>query len=323
MLLANELKQITQKLITKASRKEIAFYYFLIGEAQKYSDSNDLSDIEQVCLAAFCIGAPYQKKLLEKLQKTKPIKGIHYTNNITELTAFARINYKNELENLKSYCSTHSTRDYFILKKLFPAIDATEPTQGTSVDQIAAHLIKKDLPVDWKPLFFNALITSTNLLDVYVLKECYLEVLDRKSLLQYETDLYCLAAIVFLIINKIDKVAHFIMILVGFIVVTIVTWFLLYLIAKDWNSAEPFITAISIVVGAVFLIYSFIKGQDIDKYNYITLIKSNISNILKRKLGINTIEYESIVEGHNLKNKLEHELTVGNQDTSLSIRSRR
>jgi hypothetical protein len=60
MILADKVAAIEEKLQLQASRKELALYQKLIGNPLPYPGDNKLTDIEQVCLSAFCTGAPIE-----------------------------------------------------------------------------------------------------------------------------------------------------------------------------------------------------------------------------------------------------------------------
>ena len=133
MILADEVAAIEEKLQLQASRKELALYQKLIGNPLPYPGDNKLTDIEQVCLSAFCTGAPNKADLVERFRRSKPIKGIHYANNLVELSAFAIYDRDSEVDHLKSFCSTSSTRDHLILNQLFPDVCTSRPSTTRAV----------------------------------------------------------------------------------------------------------------------------------------------------------------------------------------------
>ena len=51
-------------------------------------------------------------------EKNQPIGGMHYTENLIELTAMALENPELERGNLKAYSESHSTTDFYILHVL-------------------------------------------------------------------------------------------------------------------------------------------------------------------------------------------------------------
>jgi hypothetical protein len=128
MIFADEVASIAEKLKQQASRKELALYQRLIGNPMPYPGDDNLRDIEQVCLSAFCTDAPDKTDLVERFRRSKPIKGIHYTNNLVELSAFAIYDPEAEADHLKSFCSTSSARDYLILNRLFPGVCTSQPS---------------------------------------------------------------------------------------------------------------------------------------------------------------------------------------------------
>jgi hypothetical protein len=115
MILADEIAAIEEKLKQQASRKELALYQELIGQPLPYPVDDELSDIEEVCLSAFCIGVPNKTDLVERFRRSKAIKGIHYTKNLVELAAFVIYDRDSEADHLRSFCSRSSARDQLIL----------------------------------------------------------------------------------------------------------------------------------------------------------------------------------------------------------------
>ena len=171
MILADEVAAIEEKLKQQASRKELALYQRLIGNPLPYPGDDKLMDIEQVCLSAFCIGAPNKTDLVERFRRSKPIKGIHYTNNLVELAAFAIFDRDSEADHLKLFCSSSSARDHLILNQLFPGVCTSRPSTTRAIDTIALWLENGSFPCDWKPVVLDAMQNVNELLDLYVLKQ--------------------------------------------------------------------------------------------------------------------------------------------------------
>ena len=107
MLIVHELKQLKQTLLDQSSLKEQAFYLFLIEDPLNYPTKSGLSEIEQVCLSVFCANTSFKTNLtnlIETQRRKQPISGMHYTENLIELSAMATDNVELERKNLKSHC---------------------------------------------------------------------------------------------------------------------------------------------------------------------------------------------------------------------------
>ena len=124
-------------------------------------------------MSAFCISAPNKTDLVERFRRSKPIKGMHYANNLVELAAFAIYDRDSEADHLKSFCSTSSTRDYLILNHLFPGVCPSRPSATRAVDIIATWLDNGSFPHDWKSVFLDAIQNANDLLDLYVIRQGY------------------------------------------------------------------------------------------------------------------------------------------------------
>ena len=181
MLLINELIKLRHRLLNTSSLslKEKAFYQFLVGEPLNHPTGNNLAEIEQICLAVFSGDLLSKKELITRQRKKQPIRGMYYTKNLIELSAMARDNVELEQKNLKSYCENHSTRDFYILNCLFPDILFNPPLPQGAVDEIAMHLYKGESPQEgWEPLLLKALYETSDLIDLYVIEQCYKRAMD-------------------------------------------------------------------------------------------------------------------------------------------------
>ena len=160
MLIIDELTVLKQKIINKSSLKEQIFYQFLVDEPLSYPAKNDLTEIERICYSAFCTDIPSNKDLtdlIEAQKRTRPIRGMHYTENLIELTAMALANSESKKETLKAYSESHSTRDFYILHALFSDHAFNLPTPQGTIDEIALHLYKESFSRKMEVSFISRL----------------------------------------------------------------------------------------------------------------------------------------------------------------------
>lgn len=319
MFVAEELKKLTEKLFANASEKEKVFYNYLVKTSTNYPTDTALSEIEQVCFAAFCSNTPDRRSLAEKLSRSKPIKGLHYTNNLIELAAVARFGFDSETDKLNSYCRSNSTRDFFILKKLFPKISTFRPDPRNAIDRLAVYLMDDNLPEEWKPIYLEALGNTSDLLDAFVVWEAYLYIMDRHPATKQNNSLVTITASVQQSINYVDRLVKNIFTIFLLLVLNFSSFGLIYFILGYWDKAEPTLAAIGVIITNFFFLYQFFKGKELDHFMVINKAKISISNNLLKKLGINRAEVDLIIAKHEIEDRLKQEITRKNQQEALSI----
>ena len=268
MLICCELKNLRQKLLEESSLsiKEKAFYWFLSGKPLNYPPDNNLLDIQQICLSVFCNDAPSKKELIRRKQSENDISGMHYTQNIIDLSAMAKVDLKHEREKLISYCRNHSTRDFFILNHLFPNISRDPPIPQGDIDKIALHLYEGDFPPEeWKSLLFRAFQETTDLIDLYIVEQGYQQAMDDHPVIHMVNNIDIVRNDCQKFVEKSErKIKWTIRIIFIFLVVSISYW-LIPFILKNWDDVEPIITIIEFLrdpVGiALFGCLGFLPGR--------------------------------------------------------------
>ena len=178
MFIGQEIKGLETLLLEKASLKEKSFYYYLSDKLLSYPSDADLTEIQKICLALFCTNGPQVSSEIQKLRKSKPVKGMHYANNLIELFAFVLDNEEAEKVYINEYCNNHSTRDFFVIHNRFSSSCLHPPEVKNEIDQVALYLIGGSMPENWKPLFMGALRQAVDLIDLFVLNKAYIMVLD-------------------------------------------------------------------------------------------------------------------------------------------------
>jgi hypothetical protein len=296
MLLAEELDNLTDKFKANASLKELAFFKYLASDPLPYPDDTDLSDQEQVFLAAFCSESPVKRELVEKLSGTQPIRGIHYSNNLIELAAFATFDLDKEIDHLKSYAANHSIRDYFILDKLFPNVLSYPPQPNNAVDQLAFDLLAKSISPESKLNIVEAINSAEDLLDVYVISEAYFYLLDFQPATQYRKDLSVLLGELTKVIKRVDMVLHIALTIgIGYLLFRLYVW-LIPLIYHYWDKAEPVMAIIDLVLGGVGFLLLFFIGTQPDRLKLLKSLERGIGTVVLRIAGINRNRVEQKIE---------------------------
>jgi hypothetical protein len=265
MILADEIATIEEKLKQQASRKEIALYQRLIGKPLPYPGDDELIDIEQVCLSAFCIGAPNKTDLVERFRRSKPIKGIHYTNNLVELAAFAIYDRDSEANHLKSFCSSSSARDHLILNRLFPGVCTSQPSITRGVDIIATWLNDSSFPDDWKSVFVDALQNANDLLDLYVIRQGYMDLWECHPSTEQRRDLQHLSGQLDRAISRIKLRSNRRFNAIASVAMVAGSAVIASLAVRRWDIAEPVIWACTFGIFVVGVQVLLLFGRQLGK----------------------------------------------------------
>jgi hypothetical protein len=288
-LLSQEIAALEEKIKTQASLKEVAFYQWLTGKPIPEFRQSQINDIEKLCLSAFCTEFPIQSHLVEKIQKSKPIKGIHYSNNLIELSALALLDPNYEKENLKAFCQNASTRDCFIIQNLFPNFCESINTPKNSIDEIAKHIVDDSFPDEWRHLFLKALKSSHDLLDVYIIQKGYIHLIKQSPAYEYITDLKELVFEIDLTIKRIKRRTTLTINVLASILTLPITLYLFRLIFKKWDIFEP----LTWIIPTSLFILS-VLGWKFRMVNLIYEIRKYIIDWRLRVLGFDMEKIESM-----------------------------
>lgn len=291
MIFIDELSAVERKLKARASIKEISFYQKLIGDPIPYPKGQDLVDIEQVCLSAFCQNSPSKIEIVRSLQRSRPIKGMHYSNNILELIACAIYDFDGEKGNLRLLCDNASARDSFILNKLFPGICRVQSRAEKSTDRIAVWLYNDDFPADWKSTFISALQDIDSLLDVYVIREGYVYLFMTHPFAEAKRDVQHLSFQAHHLLEYIRKRKYFWFNLQSSTATVVIFALLAYLAYFYWDAAEPiaWIAEIAFVVVGFLL---FLYGRKFNVAQFISRLRTKMleSSLRKAKIDIRLVQ---------------------------------
>jgi len=296
MLLAEELDNLTAKFRAKASLKELAFFNYLTDDPLPYPIDEELSEQEQVFFAAFCLDPPDKRELAEKLSGTKPIRGIHYSNNLIELVAFATLDISREIEHLKNYAADHSTRDYLILDKLFPNVLSYPPDPDSALDNLASALLDKSISPESKLIVVQAMRDAEDLLDVYVIRESYFHLLDLQPATQYRNDLSVLTRQLARAIKRVDVTLHILFTIgIAYLLFRLYKW-VIPLIYNSWDKAEPIMAIVEVVLLGINFLILFFVGTQPEKLKFVKAFERGIGTIVLRVIGINRKEVQQRIE---------------------------
>jgi hypothetical protein len=286
MILADELAATEEKLKQQASRKELALYRKLIGNPLPYPGDDKLNDIEQICLSAFT-GTPNKTDLVDRLRRSKPIKGIHYANNLVELAAFATYDREAETDHLKSFCSTSSARDRLILNQLFPGVCTSPPATTRAVDIIATWIDDGSFPQDWKSVFLDAMQNANDLLDLYVIREGYTQLWECHPSTEQWRDLQYISGQLDRAISHIKMRSNRRFNAIASVTMVAGSAVTAYFAVRRWDVAEPVIWAFTFGIFVVGVLGLLLFGRQLDKVHImLEQMRENRARAALRKVGL-------------------------------------
>ncbi len=290
MLIIEEFKRYKQYLLNQSSLKERIFFGYLAKETLDYPSKKDLTDMEQICLSVFCNDAPSKKKLIDRKRKEKVIGGMHYTNNLIELTAMAMDDTKQEEESLKLYCKNNPTKHFYILNQLFPNLSLYRADPQGSVDLIALHLYKKDFPNEgWKPLLLNALYETSDLIDFYIVEQGYQQAMDDHPIVHRVNDILYVKSDCDRFVKKTERNVKLIIGIVIFLLL-VGLCFLIPTIREKWNEVEPIFGITGVLLFLIVELFFIFRGKILDRTKFTKLIIEKITDFVFRMKRLNRSE---------------------------------
>lgn len=253
-MIIEEINRIRRKLNNVSSPKELAFYQILDNQSLEKS-----SYLEEIYTIMLMTNDPITKELINKHRETQPIVGFHYSTTLIELVAMAMDDFNQERDNLETYCQNHSTRDFFILKTLFPDITSYPPEPQGSIDQIAKHLYEDSYPPeDWRPLILKALCETSDLVDLYIIEIGIQKAMDDNPILHRINDIIYVRDAC----NRFVQLSGFFVKIIMVIIVVLITVYglkwLTPIIINNWDQLEPWIFIVQLIIFVINLSILFI-----------------------------------------------------------------
>ncbi len=297
MLIIDEVKKLKQILLNNSSLKEQAFYQFLLDEPLSYPVKGNLTEIEQICLSVFGGDLSSKQKLISVQRNTQPIGRMHYTKNLIELSAMAIDDIELERKNLISYSEKCSTRDFFILNKLFPDTFSNPPQPRGAIDQIALHLSESNFPQDgWKQLLLTAVYENPDLTDFYIIEQGYLQAMDDNPIVHRTNDIIYLRDSLTQIAVKTERRVILTIRIVSVLILIPISYWLFPLIVRNWNDAEPIIAGIQLLFSLIGILFILFVGFIPDKINIINSCREKIINWVFKRKGFNRSELKETLD---------------------------
>ena len=299
MLIISELTELKRILLNKLSLKEQVFYQFLVGEPLSYPMNGALTEIEQIYYSVFCTDIPPGKdvtSLIEAQRRTRPIGGMHYTQNLIELSAIALANPELEKDTLKAYSESHSTRDFYILQVLFSDIDFNTPTIHGTIDEIASHLYKKSFPEEWKTLLLMGLKEASDLIDLYVIEQWYKQAMDNNPIIHRTNDILYARDILIQIVAKTERRVKLVIRIFSVLLAAPTSYWLVSLIIRNWDEIEPIMAIIELLGSLISTLIVIFVGFIPDRIKFLNSIREKIIDWVFRRKGFKRLELKETLD---------------------------
>lgn len=283
MSILHEVALLEEKLISQSSVKELAFYSKLTGHPYAIEKRGSLSKIEQICVSAFCDEMPISQTLVEQFRRSKPIKGMHYANNLIELLAFVLIDFNGEEVKLLEYISTASPRDRLIINSLFPNYCDINVSPNNSIDTVALWVSKEAETVEdnWQSKLLSAAINAVDLLDLYVIRQGYLSINEYHPAKQQLRDLKALKDETEKLVRHVEKSSaqNF---NINLAIISIPLFCIgSYYTFNNWDFSEP----LTFIIPSGFAVFALV-GWKLNLNLLISRVRSQCSVRLFRKMGV-------------------------------------
>lgn len=289
-MIASDIASLETRAFSESSQKEKLFFLF-ITKGKTSSISLGESPSEQLCLDAFVLNSQ-ESEALKKLQRTKPLKNIHYSKNLIDLIAAARIDLENEKEHINEYLGDHGLREAFLIHLALGVEIPKNINVKSDLDRLIETLYIEESYDDAIELFLKLLPASTHIFDVIALKELY------KIYLQVHPDSKNIQDFEYLrVISK--KVCHtlngiimlFLTSIVAFMAVEYINWYI-----ENKKLHDEF-QKMAIQIFSVLLIVAMFLGLNIpDKVKFLDFVRHKIFRFIYFLLGLSYSDVKKILQ---------------------------
>lgn len=289
-MIAEDISLLEERSFSEASPKEKLFYLFLTK-----GDTNSInlgeSKLDLLSHEAFSLRLS-KSETLKALQRSKPLKNIHYSKNLIDLIAAASIDFEGEEKHIDEYLKEHSLREAYILKMAL-GIEIPKDIKVESDIDLLIEKLTIDSSYESAPILFTkALLSSKHIFDAVIIKilySVYLEVHpDSKSIKEFE-DLQLISQKVSGALNGIIMLA--LTILVSYLAVEYINWY------TSNKKLHDEVQEILLKMFSVLLIVAIFLGLNIpDKVKFLDLVRNKIFTFVYFLLGLKFSDVEQILK---------------------------
>lgn len=277
MTLLDEILKKEKDILLRSSVRERLFYAFITATEVDNSISVPDGEIDKVCYSAFTKSSLDVSKELQRSLNAMPVKGLHFSSNLLSLVAFSIKSQDAKAKYLHNYFSTCNLAHQFIIVKIFNEFTLpSTPKVTTDFDKlIVATFINKNYEQSEEYLF-KALQNTNDLIELFVLKEAYFEILKVHPNTETSNLLNELAQTFQKVVTaskkRIDSYVNVSILIVAFTLILGLPYF----ISKKWTSwdLEPYITGIQFSIGVFWFVVMIIFNSNPDWFKVLQNFKS-------------------------------------------------
>lgn len=307
MLLEEIEKAISQKREKGASNKDKFIFDFLNRE----KDSNLIpfeslpSAMDKICYAAFLDKKRDVSQLVKKTQGEQPVMGLHYSNNLTELTAMAIHDFAFEEARLREYINNCSLKEQYILKHIFPGLDFRPKPHKNKIELLISEVLLTETPTVDIEQVISAFSEVTDLIDLFIIKHSYKTIYSLHPDRGLEQDLEALGLLYERLISYLERrFRMFYGIILGILTTTFIV-VMSYFIIPNWEKweLEPLLTVVSIALPLVIIVLSTIfirKKKLVLKSIFENQIERSIEKWFWMNLVLARSSFQEIMQRRNL-----------------------
>lgn len=282
MTFIDEILKKGNEISQRSSLREKLFYSFLTEEKEANPISIPDGEIDKVCYAAFTVNQIDVSKELQRSINAAPVRGLHFSNNLISLVAFSIKSDEVKNKYLTEYFNINSLTHQFILNRIFhePSLPSN-PKITTEFDSLINEIFIKRNYTNVDQLLFKAFEKTNDLIELFIVREAYQEILKVHPNTETSNLLSELATLTQKIIDaskrRIDTYVNVAILFIAFALII----GLPYLINKKWTDwgLEPYITGIQISIGIFWFVVMILFNSNPDWFKAV----QNFKNWLLRR----------------------------------------
>ena len=296
MELVRELKEVERNVLATASRKERAFYEYLIGSPWSFPEEKGVAHNELVCFGAFCKDPPDVQDSLYAMTRENPIKGIHYSKNTIELFAAAVHRPEAERRNVVRHCEERGWKVTLLFRRIYPDLGLGSGECQDWGDTLAWHVMNGAVPDQWPSIFLCAAKKVSDVVDMYILHSFCVKVIEGHPFTKRWRSAQKLATQLQKFMERCERRVR-IYVRCGIVLAACgLVAGALYLATYHWGVMEPLLAIISLSGATLVFLWAVWFGDVPDRVKVIRGFERAAVEAYFRHLGLQKREIEGLVE---------------------------
>lgn len=299
MLLKNELLKQEALLFEKASVRERLFYLYLLGKKSPQFNIDSLGEIDKVCAIVF---AGIDKDIsadINRLQKTKEIKGVHFSTNLISLIAFALKSEQVKERYLEDFFMSHGLKEKFFISHIFTnyKLPSSAKPEDALEKLISTVFILKDF-ANAESLLFPAFEAISDLNDLYIIRAAYKEILkihpNTELQMKYSELSDNVITLIAHVQRTINRAANALVVLFGIILAPSI----IYLTKHYWIrlELEPYITGGGIAMSILSVLFMILYNSNPEWFKYSQKFRHWLLTKWFKKRGLKLKRLQELVD---------------------------